>query len=177
MFIIMLLFGEIHESDVLADGKDYFDTSYKVKKASRGAVFNKNNLIALMYVSRDNYYKLPGGGLERGEDAVNAFKREVMEETGAEAEVYMEVGLIIEYKNKMKKLQINYCYIGRVVDDTGSPEFTEKELEKGFRLKWVPFTEAYNLIANQRPVDYSARFISMRDGLILKRVRELLHKK
>jgi hypothetical protein len=35
--------------------------NYSTREAGRAVVFNENKNIALLYVSKENYYKLPGG--------------------------------------------------------------------------------------------------------------------
>lgn len=37
--------------------------SYKERRASRAILFDSQNLIPLLYVVRDKYHKLPGGGI------------------------------------------------------------------------------------------------------------------
>lgn len=61
--------------------------TYQVREAARAIVLDENNMIALLHVSRDGYYKLPGGGIEDSEDPVDALKRECREEIGCEIEV------------------------------------------------------------------------------------------
>ncbi|MBN1923853.1 MAG: NUDIX domain-containing protein [Nanoarchaeota archaeon] len=173
----MKLLMEIQESDVFDGGKDYFNASYKVRKAARGVIFNKERKIAVLYVAKHNYYKLPGGGFEQGESAELAFKREMREETGTEATMETPIGVIIEYRNKQKRLQISYCYYGRVTDESGEPQFTKKELDKGFKLKWVPLDEAINLMRFQHPTDYSGLFITIRDKVFLERLKIMMQNK
>ena len=43
--------------------------------------------IAIFYKSNKNEYKLPGGGMENDENPEEAFKREVLEETGCVVEI------------------------------------------------------------------------------------------
>ncbi|NOQ56220.1 MAG: ADP-ribose pyrophosphatase, partial [Nanohaloarchaea archaeon] len=59
-------FGEANNSDS--------DKTYRLRKASRAIVINDENKIALLFVSEHNYHKLPGGGLEPGEDTSSALR-------------------------------------------------------------------------------------------------------
>ena len=54
----------------------------KVRTASRGIVLRDDGKIALFYKSKMNEYKLPGGGIDEGEDKFVAFEREILEEVG-----------------------------------------------------------------------------------------------
>ena len=65
---------------------------YQYRKTARAVVFDENNKIALLYVSKHNYHKLPGGGAEDGEDLIVALKRECVEEIGCDIEVIEDLG-------------------------------------------------------------------------------------
>jgi len=45
----------------------------KIRKASRAILFDENGLIPLLFVSKYNYHKLPGGGIDAGEKQSNSF--------------------------------------------------------------------------------------------------------
>ena len=38
--------------------------NYSVREAVRAVVFDEDKKVALLYVSKENYYKIPGGGIE-----------------------------------------------------------------------------------------------------------------
>lgn len=48
---------------------------YQIRKAARAIVRNQNNEIAILAVTTENYHKLPGGGVENGEDMLMALER------------------------------------------------------------------------------------------------------
>ena len=52
----------------------------KIREASRAVIFDENELIPLLSVSKFNYHKLPGGGIETGENKEKALTREAKEE-------------------------------------------------------------------------------------------------
>lgn len=53
-----------------------------VRHAARGIVVEGENIL-LLYTERYRDYSLPGGGIDEGENFVEALKRELREETGA----------------------------------------------------------------------------------------------
>ncbi|WP_040951307.1 NUDIX hydrolase [Gorillibacterium massiliense] len=147
---------------------------YGVRKASRAIVLNSDNEIALLYVAKRDYHKLPGGGVEEGEDALAALHRETAEEAGVKIRVTGEVGAIIEYRARQELLQLSYCYTAMVERFLDGPAFTEKEQLNGFSLIWVPIDEALERMAKDRPQDYTGQFIHKRDLLFLQNAMELI---
>lgn len=137
-----------------------------VRRAARIILFNYMNRIAVLHVSKDRYHKLPGGGIENEENIYEALSREVREEVGAKAEVLGEVGVTIEYRERL--LQISYCYYGKLIGETEAPDFTEEELSNGFELKWLDIDTAVELISNDKPLSYIGKFIRKRDFCFLK---------
>ncbi|HGJ67607.1 TPA: NUDIX domain-containing protein [bacterium] len=150
------------------------DEDYTKRFASRAIVINKDNKIAIMYVKKYHNHKLPGGGIEEGEDLINALKREINEEVGCNIEITGEVGEIIEYKNEYMQKQTSYCYLGRVVGEIREVNFTDQEKESGFSLLWIDIDIAIDLFKKDNPIDYTARFISRRDLLFLEEAKKLL---
>ena len=163
----MELIKEIYEKDIGYD-YEYSNIAYKLRKASRSIVLNDSREIAILYVSKNKYHKLPGGGIEAGEDIKIALNREVMEEAGVEIDILGEIGAIIEYRNKHELLQISYCYYSEVRGDIVEPSFTEEEISNGFKLKWVSLDEAISILEKDIPDNYVGRFIQRRDLLFLK---------
>lgn len=66
---------------------------------SRGIILNDNDEIAMLYMRHKGVYKLIGGGIEKGEQPQDAFKREVIEETGYKIEIDEYIGTIDEFKS------------------------------------------------------------------------------
>ncbi|MBM7869531.1 ADP-ribose pyrophosphatase YjhB (NUDIX family) [Clostridium pascui] len=165
----MKLIREITEKDI-TNKETYEEISYKIRKASRAVVFNKQNKIAILNVSNDNYHKLPGGGIERDEDIITALRRELIEEVGVEVDVLNELGMIIEYRDNFKQLQISYCYLCKVVGEYQETSFTEEEKDNGFILEWVSLNEAISILEKDNPEKYMGKFIRKRDLEFLKNV-------
>jgi len=169
----MELLNEIYNKDII--GEDTVTSiSYNLRKAARAIVTSKNNQIALLYVSKHKYHKLPGGGLENSENIKEALKREVMEEVGVNVLIGDEIGAIIEYRDEFKQLQISYCFFSEVIGEINTPSFTESELENGFQLKWVTLDEAITLLSSDEPDDYMGKFIKKRDLTFLNKAKRII---
>jgi 8-oxo-dGTP diphosphatase len=148
-------------------------SSIAFREASRAVVFDENGLIPMLYVSKENYHKLPGGGIEEGEDKMEALKREVIEEAGCEIDDIFEVGMIIEFRSKWDLKQISYCYYAKAVKE-GQTKFTDKEKADGFKLVWMKLDEAIAQVSKDLPKDYEGKFIQERDLTFLKEVKKIL---
>ena len=139
----------------------------KIRSASRAVLFDENNKIPLLFVSKYSYHKLPGGGLGKNEDKIMGLVREVKEETGCDIKIYDEVGRIIEFRYKYDLKQTSYCYIGKIIKK-GKQSFTKKELREGFKLVWVTIDEAISLLKKDNTKNYEGDFIIKRDLEFLK---------
>jgi len=150
-------------------------SEFEIRRAARAVVLDTDSRVGLLYVKKYNYHKLPGGGLEGNENIDEALKRECLEEIGCKIEVSGEVGEIIEYRDKWALKQHSYCFVAKVIGEKGKPDFTEKELEYGFEIKWVPLSEAISLMENDSPEGYAGPFIHIRDSAFLAQAAEILN--
>ncbi|MCX6706326.1 MAG: NUDIX domain-containing protein [Candidatus Woesebacteria bacterium] len=146
------------------------------RQASRAVLFDNNNLVPILFVSKENYHKLPGGGIEEGEDKIKALYREVLEETGCEMKITGEIGKIEEYRSEFNLTQISYCYLGKVTKK-GEPCFEQSEIGEGFKLVWLTLDEVIETLKNDKPQNYEGGFIQKRDLTLLKKAREIIKNK
>src|SRR3989338_10481913 len=144
--------------------------NYEKREAARAVVFDKDKNVALLNVTKKYYHKLPGGGIEEGENIETALRREVLEEIGCSIEDIRELGIIEEYRNNLKIHQISYCYIADVVGDKGSPNFVGDEIDDGFEPGWMNLEDAIKTLESEIDVeDYEGKFIRMRDLIFLSK--------
>lgn len=162
----MIVLKTIDDEDV-GWKNEYPIEKLKERKASR-AVLIKRDMVAMLYVAKHEYHKLPGGGLEPGENRGQALSREVLEETGCEARIIDEIGQINEVRREHGIRQTSYCYLAQVTKDTKAPTFTLEEAGQGFSLVWVPISKAIDLMEKDTPKNYEGAFIRKRDSLFLK---------
>jgi 8-oxo-dGTP diphosphatase len=162
------------------DFKEAFDSNvrYNIRKAARAVVINETGKVAVLYASKNEYYKLPGGGIEDDEDNIRALHREIMEEVGVEVEIIDEIGLIIEYRIKYELLQISYCYLCKVKGEYKIPTYTANEINEGFELKWLSMNDAISKLNLDLEVvrAYGVNFIITRDMEFLKKANEIINK-
>ena len=147
------------------DESDISDWEYR--QAARAVVFDKEGRIGLLNVKNHNYYKLPGGGIEKGEDIKTALDRECEEELGVKIEVLKEIGSVIEYRKKWKVKQISYCFIAKTNSEKKASNFTDREKDDGFEPVWVEPKEALKLLSQKLTTDYQGKFIEERDVCFL----------
>ncbi len=145
---------------------------WKYRKAARAVVFDNENRVGLLHVKNHNYYKLPGGGIEEGEDIKTALDRECEEELGVEVEVLGEVGIIFEYRKRFKLHQTSYCFLAKTNSEKKSPNFTDEEKSSGFEVTWVRPEEALKLLNLKQTSDYEGKFIEERDFHFLSKALE-----
>lgn len=142
---------------------------FRVRTAARAVVTDSHNNVALLHVGAYDYYKLPGGGIEEGEDIGKALARECLEEIGCHVEVSAPLGTVEEYRKMFGIHQISHCYTARVVGEKRAPEFTESEIRNKFALLWVPFAEARELLRLCQPDNQEGQdYIVPRDICILQ---------
>lgn len=150
---------------------------YTIREAARAVVIASDSNIALLHVTKNNHYKIPGGGVEDGEDLLGALKRECLEEAGCEITDIEELGMIVEYRPKEKLKQISYGYITHVGGKKGQPDFTDDEKADGFVLVWVPFTQALELFTKATPATDEGRlYMGPRDTLFLQEAQKYFDK-
>lgn len=145
--------------------------SYKLREAARAVVIDQNNQIALLKVGRDRYYKLPGGGIEKGEDRMIGLERECQEEIGCDIEVVGEIGFTVEYWKEDDEKQTSYCYVAKVKGEKGEPHFTESERVRDFSVIWVSYDEAIHLMKECAPIQFEGEYIKPRDLAFLEEAK------
>ncbi|MFA6297490.1 MAG: NUDIX domain-containing protein [Candidatus Paceibacterota bacterium] len=144
------------------------ETGFKRRHAARAIVVDEEGNVGLLHASRHSYHKLPGGGVDEGEDLVEALKRECLEELGCDIEVLSEIGIIDEYRKAHNLYQTSYCYSAKVVGEKGNPEFTDSEKENGFEIVWVSKPEALKFLKENETTDIQGSFIKLRDIVFLE---------
>ncbi len=138
-------------------------------------VFDDENNIALVGTKVNNFYLLPGGGIDKNESIECGIARECLEEIGCNVELMKAVGVLDDYRNRDKKHCINYCYTAKLVGVKWELTLTEDETKNGLHVIWVPLDEA--IIILKKEVEqlkrsevkfYNTGFNILRDYIFLK---------
>ncbi len=117
-------------------------------------------------------YNIPGGGVEHGEDPVEAVKREVKEETGLEV-TSMEglIGVFNSYSSEDNHPVLVHVFSCQVEDREPEPQKKEEILEAEFKdLKDVQKDSLRNDI-----VERAVRLKSQRNLLAVENFEEYRH--
>lgn len=170
----MNLICKLTDEDI---GEKYIELKNpELRLGARGIVIRDDGKIAIFNKANKNEYKLPGGGMEDDKNPEEAFKREVLEETGCIIEVIQKLGITEEYKYQMNFKQISNVFMGKVIEDTKHLNVTPKEKDEGARLLWETPKKALELVKNcygklvksDYESVYSTKFIVLRDRKILE---------
>ncbi len=144
------------------------------REASRAVVFDAEGKVALLHVTKKNYHKLPGGGIDEGESIEAALERELLEEIGCKVGSVKELGVVEEFRGKFDLHQTSCCFVSDVLGEKGTAHLEQGEIDDGFEQIWMPLEEAIKTLESERTVeDYEGKFIVLRDVTFLKEAHRL----
>lgn len=129
------------------DMKDYDPDGEVVTRPSTRGIILKGDKVLLIHSRKYDYYKFPGGGIEKGENPIEALIREVQEETG-----YVVIpSTIREYGRVLRRQrdsytqngifeQENFYYFCEIEEAQREIKLDAYEAEEGFEAVWMePF--------------------------------------
>lgn len=145
----------------------------------RAIVFDDRGDFYFMRAVRDDDFgkatiiETAGGGVEPGEDLLEAIKRELKEELGAEVEVICKIGVVSDYYNLIYRHNINNYYLCRA-KAFGDTHMTQDEIERfhlsTLKLSYENAVREYEKCSNSK----LGRLIANRELPIVRRAKELL---
>lgn len=126
----------------ILDSGGYTEDMPLIYKQTVRAVILRNGKM-VMQRSRSGEYKIPGGGIEKGEDIVTALYREVLEEAGMKINrtSIKEIGEIIElrcdvFESEKKFERHTYYYLCEIIEEGLPLTLTKSEQDQGFACVW-----------------------------------------
>jgi len=110
------------------------------------AVIRRGDMFLLIH-SRYGDYKFPGGGVNRGENLIEAMIREVREETGYRVvpDSIRNLGSVRERRKGMDAdvMEMDSHYFACEVEErAGERQLDPYEAEYGYEVIWMPLAEA-----------------------------------
>lgn len=129
------------------DSKDYNPDGKIFSRPSVRAIIIKDGKLALVQSVMYNYFKFPGGGLEKGETNEDALIRETLEEAGLQVipESIREYGLVHRVQKGKREdifVQDNFYYLCDTKAEIVAQKLDDYEEREHFTLKYVSPQEA-----------------------------------
>ena len=126
------------------DKKDYDQCTHSFVRNSARSIIIKGRKVAMIYSAKYNYYKFPGGGIETGENPVDAMIRETREESGLVVlpDTVEEYGYVHRIQRSDRDetecfIQDNYYYLCKTADEAVSQELDDYEAKESYTLEYV----------------------------------------
>ena len=141
----MKILAELSEKSLgINDQQSIIGENYKLRKSARAILLNVDGCMALQHIKKYQYHKLPGGGMEVGEEIEDTLHREIKEEVGCALKITQPVGMVIEYRAGL--IQLVYCFTATVVGDIGAVQYDLEEQENDQQTIWLPPKECLRLL-------------------------------
>lgn len=161
---------------LIKDNKETTDTDYtkptRARYAARGIVYDDSGRIAMVYKTKFDEYKLPGGGIEHDEEPRAAFSRECEEELGYSIGNIESLGYIIEDESSDNFMQTSFVFVAKAELKLPSNNPTKDEINDGLSIVWLNKIDA--LLRMQECIERDKNsFIFRRDTKILRYFLEI----
>jgi 8-oxo-dGTP diphosphatase len=154
----MKILAEISDATLGIGEAEQLKSQYELRKSARVILENEAGEIAIQHLQNYHFYKLPGGGVDAGENVEKALLREVREEVGCECAILRPIGVTIEYRAKYKLLHLSYCYVAKVTSPITTPSFEADEIKAGQTNIWVSPDTVLELVHNGERTNYESHF-------------------
>ena len=158
------------------DKKDYAQCTRTFTRDSARSIIIKGGRIAMVHSLKYDYYKFPGGGIEKGEDPVAAMIRETREEAGLVVipESIREYGYVHRIQRSDSDsaecfVQDNYYYLCDAMEGLTSQKLDAYEARESFQLEYVEPAAAIRKNRNVKESPYN-RLMFEREARVLEKL-------
>ena len=126
------------------DKNDYAHCTHTFTRNSARSIIIRDCKVAMVHSIKYDYYKFPGGGIENGEDPIEAMIRETREEAGLVVvpDSIKEYGYVHRIQRSDKDatecfVQDNYYYLCKAADQLVSQQLDDYEEQESYRMEYV----------------------------------------
>lgn len=126
------------------DKKDYDHCTHRFVRNSARSIIIRDGKIAMIHSLKYDYYKFPGGGIENGENPVEAMIRETREEAGlvVKPETVKEYGYVHRIQRSDMDasecfVQDNYYYLCEAEPEAVRQDLDAYEAQEAYTLEFV----------------------------------------
>ena len=156
------------------DKKDYSECTRTLVRNSARSILIRDGKVAMVHSLKYDYYKFPGGGIEKGESPADAMIRETREEAGLV--VIPETVREYRYVHRIQKsdwdadecfVQDNYYYLGEAENEPVSQELDDYEAKESYRLEYIDPATAIRKNRALKNSPYN-RLMFEREALVLE---------
>lgn len=143
-------------------GENKFASYSKERTGCRGILL-KDSRILLVHELKNDFFMIPGGGLEEEESLEACCVRELQEETGyivktSRDGAYLQIN---EYYEDYK--YIDYYYLCEIIGES-STNLTEMEAERKLVAEWVDFDAALEIFSRHQ--EYASTYEEKRGAYL-----------
>lgn len=162
----MKILAELSEKSLgINEHQQVVGDTFTLRKSARAIVLNSEGRMALQHIQKYNYHKLPGGGMEVGEDIEQTLFREIKEEVGCDIAIKQLLGVVIAYQRDL--LHMSYGYVVTVVGELHEPAFDEGEVDANQTTLWLPPSESLDILKADLDTHGHGDFILQREIIFL----------
>ena len=162
------------DKDIFPNNPLAREVSFVDRPTVKVIILDEDNKIGLVGNNKNEYFQLPGGGVDVNENILDGAKRECLEETGCNLNINHEIGCIDDYRSRDKVHCISYGYLGNLTGEKGEPMHTEEEKDNQMYVKWFTLTEVLDIFHKQekdlrdgKVTFYNTGFNIVRDRLFV----------
>jgi 8-oxo-dGTP diphosphatase len=146
---------------------------------ARALVFDEEGHFAFHHIKGNDifglrdYYETPGGGVDKGENELQAVKRECYEEIGYQIQVVAEIGEVIDYYNLIGRKNLSHYYLAKRVGPFLGRHFVSKGDSMIEKTIWISLEKAEELY-NSSSITPIARLVYAREVPVIKEAELLI---